>query len=101
MALVKHYYRVTGIKFNSQQSLIDSVIATPTSFDQSLFFPQETFPRLEVITKIRSGDEFFINQETKRVSIQVFLVDGKTYLKTSNKPLQKDFIEFEQEKART
>jgi hypothetical protein len=81
--------------FNAQRNLIEKIIATPTSYDQSLFFPPVTISRQEVIAKIKSGDDFFItNQEAKRMSIQIFLVDGKTFLKTSNKPLQKDFIEF-------
>lgn len=94
MALMEHYFRVTGIKFDTQRSLIENVLATPTSFDQSLFFPQEIFTRHDVIIKIKSGDVFFINSEKKKIFIQLFSVDGRSFLKTSNKPLQKDFIEF-------
>lgn len=91
---MKNYYRVIDIRFRSGQNLIDQMEVAPTSFDRSLFFPPIILSRLEIIRKIESGDDFFIDtKEVKRVSIQLFSVDGKAFLKTSNRPLQRDFIE--------
>lgn len=98
---MEHYFRVTGIAFNNENTLIENLSTIPTSFDQSLFFPQEIFTRHDVINKIKSGDVFFINSEKKRILIQLFSIDGRSFLKTSNKPLQRDFIEFLPEITKT